>query len=285
MIISDPGTNLIGAAKELKEWRTGWDRDTLARFGCEKGIEFINISANSQHQNGISEVMIKLSKAVLKSLMNSIGTHILSLNELNTLLAETAQLVNERPIGQKPNENVDSNFLSPNSLLLGRSSDRISAGPFRPNGQLLDDPSAFRDRFLLVQAIVDQFWRVWHKLYFPSLLVRQKWHVEKRNVKVGDVVVVRDSNTLRGEWRLARVTTCYPDRFNKVRNIELMVKSKQGGLGHYTSTPPVHIKRHVNNVVVIVPVEEQDLQSEENTCNQQAVSEDATADDETLSEM
>ena len=256
-IISDPGTNFIGAAKELQSWRDGWDMDLLTRFGSERGMEFITIMANSQHQNGISEIMIKLSKSVLKSLMKSIGVQILSLNELNTLLAETAQLVNERPIGLKPNENVDSNFLSPNSLLLGRSSDRICSGPFSPNGQLWSDPKSFTNRFLLVQAIVDQFWRVWHRLYFPSLVVRQKWHVEKRNLKVGDVCVVADSNALRGEWRLARVSLCYPDRRGKVRNVELMIKPRQGGNGTYVSTPPVYIRRHVNNIVVLVPVEEQ----------------------------
>ena len=257
-IISDPGTNLIGAANELKLWREGWDLDMLTRFGCEKGIEWINISANSQHQNGISEVMIKLSKSILKSLMKSLGTQILSLNELNTVLAETAQLVNERPIGLKPNNQVDSSFLSPNSLILGRSSCRISSGPFRSDGLLLGDPSSYKDRFLLVQAITEQFWRTWMKLFFPSLVVRQKWHVEKRNVQVKDVVVVRDSNALRGEWRLAIVSKCYPDRLGKVRNVELVVKPKQGGHGQYMSTPPIEIKRHVNNVVVLVPVEDQE---------------------------
>ena len=148
--------------------------------------------------------------------------------------------------------------MSPNSLILGRSSCRISSGPFRSDGLLLGDPSSYKDRFLLVQAITEQFWRTWMKLFFPSLVVRQKWHVEKRNVQVKDVVVVRDSNALRGEWRLAIVSKCYPDRLGKVRNVELVVKPKQGGHGQYMSTPPIEIKRHVNNVIVLVPVEDQE---------------------------
>ena len=255
-IVSDPGTNFVGAARELKDWRDTWDKDMLIRFGSERGIEFVTIMANSQHQNGISEIMIKLSKAVLKSLLKSLGEHILSLNELNTLLAETAQIVNERPIGMKPNESVDSSFLSPNSLLLGRNADRICSGPFGVQGQLWCDPSSFKNRFLLVQAIADQFWRTWHKLFFPSLIIRQKWHVGKRNLQPGDICVVRDSNSLRGEWRLAEVTCCYKDRLGKVRNVELLLKPKQGGVGSYVSTPSVTIRRHVNNIVVLVPVGE-----------------------------
>ena len=61
-IISDPGTNLIGAANELKEWRDGWDQEMLTRFGAERGLEWITIMANSQHQNGVVESIVKMIK-------------------------------------------------------------------------------------------------------------------------------------------------------------------------------------------------------------------------------
>ena len=158
----------------------------------------------------------------------------------------------------KPNEKVDSAYLSPNSLLLGRSSDRISSGPFWPNLENDDDPRAFKTRFQLVQSIAEQFWRVWVKLYFPSLIIRHKWHAEKRNLKVGDICIVQDSNALRGEWRIARVSNCYPDCHGKVRNVELLVKPKQGGQGDYIPTAPVYIKRHVSKVVVLEPSDSED---------------------------
>ena len=256
-IISDPGTNLLGAAREMKEWRSSWDAQMLQRFGAEKNIQWVTISANSQHQNGISESMVKVSKTVLRSLMKAIGSQVLTLNELNTLLAETAQLVNERPIGTKPNEHVDSAYLSPNSLLLGRNSDRICSGPFLPQNVDWGDPSTYKSRFLMVQAIIEQFWRNWMKLFFPSLVVRQKWHVEKRNLQVGDICVMQDSNAIRGEWRLVKVISCYPDSHGKVRNVELLVKPRQGAGGDYISSAPIHVKRHVQNLVLLVPIEEQ----------------------------
>ena len=141
LIILEPESNLVGAAREMEEWRAGWELDTLTRFGAKKGLEFQNIMAASQHQNGMSEVLIKLSKSVMKTLLRSIGNQVLSSNELNTLLAETMQLVNDRPIEMKPNEKVDSAYLSPNCLLLGRNSSRISAGPFHPAGKLRMIPS------------------------------------------------------------------------------------------------------------------------------------------------
>ena len=39
LIISDPGSQLKGASKELVSWRKGWDEQMLVRFGVEKDLE------------------------------------------------------------------------------------------------------------------------------------------------------------------------------------------------------------------------------------------------------
>ena len=256
VVVSYPGTQLVGCVKELNSWRSGWDIGVLKRYGADKGLEWKLISANAQHQNGISEVMIKLVKGVMKSLLTVIGENILTLNELNTLLCETSQLVNERPIGIQPNENVDCKYLSPTFLLLGRCSSRISQGPFQPDNAVTEDPGAFKNRFLMIQAITEQFWRVWLKLYFPTLVIRQKWHTARRNLAKEDICLIKDSNAIRGEWRLARVTEIYPDAHGRVRNVELAIKPHQSGSPTYTPTAPIHVKRHSGSVVVIVPVED-----------------------------
>ena len=98
MIISDPGSQLVGASQELSRWRKGWEMDKLIRFGATKGLEWQTIMPSSQHQNGAAEVMIKLVKGVKKSILHALGESVLSLNELNTLMVEIANLVNERPI-------------------------------------------------------------------------------------------------------------------------------------------------------------------------------------------
>ena len=127
---TDPGSQLMCAAKELSAWRKNWDLEELIRFGTDKGLTWNFIMADSQHQNGAAESLIKVVKGITKSLMRVVGDPKLSLNELNTLLAECANLANERPIGLKPNIHTDPEYLSPNSLQFGRSSSRISSGPF-----------------------------------------------------------------------------------------------------------------------------------------------------------
>ena len=69
---------------------------------------------------------------------------------------------------------------------------------------------------------------------------------------------MKDSNSLRGEWRLARVSCCYPDRWGKVRNVELLVKPRQGANGDYVGSAPLYLKRHVQNLILLVPCDEND---------------------------
>ena len=73
MIISDPGSQLVAASKELSEWRNGWDMDQLLSFGASRGLEWRLIMPDSQHQNGASEILVKMVKGVKSSLLRSIG--------------------------------------------------------------------------------------------------------------------------------------------------------------------------------------------------------------------
>ena len=255
LIISDPGTQLVGASKELREVRRGWSSDELVRFGAQHSIEWTTVMPSSQHQNGAAEIVVKLVKGIMSSLLASIGTSILSLNELNTLLKEAANICNERPIGLRPNSVSDQEYLAPNSLLLGRSSTRISAGPFQSKDVYDERPKAMKTRFLFVQRIVDSFWKNWTKSYLPTLIVRQKWHHLKRNLSCGDICLVEDQNALRGDWRIGRIINVFPDKHKIVRNVELLVAQKFDGNSSYRYRQPSVLKRHASRVILLVPCE------------------------------
>ena len=261
LIISDCGSQLRGADAEMKKWRLGWDKSELIKFGSSegRGLEWIFIMPASQHQNGAAEVLIKLAKGVYKSFLKALGDIKLSLNEMFTLMAEISNIVNQRPIGIKPNTNCDPEYLSPNSLYLGRASDRINQGPFQPKKLYMWDsnqPSELQDRFILVQNITTQFWKRWIKTYFPTLLVRQKWHWQKRNLVINDVCLLKDEDAIRASWRLARVVNTFPDRRGQVRNVELAVVPMRDGSVNYKPIKANYIKRHVSNVIVLVAADE-----------------------------
>ena len=52
--------------------------------------------------------------------------------------------------------------------------------------------------------------------FFPSLLVCQKWHIEWRDSRVGDIVLLQHRNIARSNWRLSKGTAMYPGREGKV---------------------------------------------------------------------
>lgn len=247
-IFSDCGSQLAAASKELKSVIEGLNKDRLREFGAEHGLEWRFTAADAPWQNGCSESLVKSVKTAIKG---AIGDQVLMFSEFQTVCFEAANLVNERPIGVHPTDPKDDAYLSPNHLLLGRASARIPSGPFR---QTKNE----RLRFEFVQKLVDSFWKRWIRDWFPSLLVRQKWHVDKRNVCVGDVVMVQDSNAVRGQWKIARVSKTFPGIDGRVRKVEVQYKcpplneSPRVCKGRAYTT----IQRPVQRLVVIVAADE-----------------------------
>ena len=94
------------------------------------------------------------------------------------------------------------------------------------------------------------------RYYFHTLIVEQKWHTAKRNMQVGDIVLVQDSNTIRGQWKMAEVVEALPGRDQLVRDVTLRYKN-QGPGGRYAGTQDTRIKRSVHRLVVLLPKEEQ----------------------------
>ena len=94
------------------------------------------------------------------------------------------------------------------------------------------------------------------------LLIRQNWHVEKRNVKVGDVVIVQDSNLVRGSWRLGRVSNVFPGDDARVRNVEIQCNQffTNEQVNVYTGKEYSTIQWPVQKLVVLVPVNEDELE-------------------------
>lgn len=177
-IISDAGTQLVAAGKELKKYDVEWN---------------VIKSADAPWENGCSESLIK---SVKRCLQIAVGDSILTFSELQSVLFEVANLINERPIGTKVCDPNEGTYLCPNDLLLGRSSVRV------PQMQM-DDRCNPRLRWKFIQQVVDTFWRRWIRDYFPTLIVRQKWHTSRRNLERGDLVLVQDTNIIRGKWKLA----------------------------------------------------------------------------------
>ncbi len=45
--------------------------------------------------------------------------------------------------------------------------------------------------------------------------------VERRNVRVDDIVVVQDPNAIRGNWVTGRIVKVYPGNDGRIRNVKV----------------------------------------------------------------
>ena len=194
-IFSDQGSQLVAASKELRDIIKGIDWDLLKRFSVNYNTEWNFAPADSPWVNGATEALVKTVK---RSLNTAVGEQVLSFVELQTVMFEAAQIVNQRPIGSHPSTPEDGTYLCPNDLILGRSSSHVPQGPFK-------ERVTNKHRFDHIKSIVQMFWKNWSRDVFPGLVIRPKWHVESCNVQKGDVVLIQDSNAVRGDWKLGIV--------------------------------------------------------------------------------
>ena len=91
--------------------------------------------------------------------------------------------------------------------------------------------------------MANTFWCRWKREYLQLLQKRQKWTGEQRNLRVGDVVMLKEEGEARGRWPMGRVVEVHPSNDGLVRSITLRVRG-------------VNLKRPVHKTVLLVEAEE-----------------------------
>lgn len=62
MMISDNGSQLVGAERELREMIEGLDTEKLQEFSAERGMKWQFMTPAAPHQNGCAESLVKSCK-------------------------------------------------------------------------------------------------------------------------------------------------------------------------------------------------------------------------------
>ena len=75
---------------------------------------------------------------------------------------------------------------------------------------------------------------------------RQKWTGEKRNLKVDDVVLLKDEGVVRSQWPMGRVIEVHESKDGLVRSVTIKTK---------TST----FKRPVTKTILLVAADDTEL--------------------------
>ena len=196
-----------------------------------------------EHGPWYGAVYERLIRSVKDSLRKVIGKSALDEWELLTLLAEIEAMINDRPLCAVSEDIAQFEPVTPSMLLTGH---QLSHMPSNLPRSLPKDKTeaeivrAWKRRVSLSQ----QLWNRWKKDYMLGLQVRQKWMTARKDLELGDLVLIATENMPRGSWPLARVTSTEnvhnlgDVKSANIRSVELRLSS-----GKLTRRPCQHLVR------------------------------------------
>ena len=243
-VLSDQGSQLIACGKEVATMLELVDWNAVEGWCSRRGIVWKCVPPQGQHMNGVTESLIRFTKHILHQVLE--GKR-MTFIEIQTVLFETSQILNSRPLAlhSRPGEDpLDGGPLTPNHLLLGRATSKI------PEFSYSNMSNTKRVRFL--QTIVQEFWNKWRIQVFHSLVPQYKWHKSMRNVQVGDVVLVGEDAIGVGEYKLGQVEDVKVSKDGLVRSCQVRCVSRTDG-----KISKSLLQRPIHKLCVIVPKEEQ----------------------------
>ena len=80
--------------------------------------------------------------------------------------------------------------------------------------------------------------------------------MDRRNVRIGHIVLTQDKNSLKNSWKLTEVIKTLTSNDNRVRNVTVRYKFNKPG-HEYKGQSDITVNRSVHSLIIILPIEEQ----------------------------
>ena len=218
-IYTDNGSNFRGAANDLKQLyqllKTDEWQETLRAFFLENHISWHFIPERAPHFGGLWEAAVKSAKYHLKRV---VGKQKLTYEEFSTVTAQVEACLNSRPLLRMDSHSPDGiQPPTPGHALIGKP---LVAYPETS----IPEKSMHDNRWTLQQGLVQSFWKAWSNEYFKQLQATHKWQKnKKKNLSVGDVVLMKDGSKFKTHWGMGLVSKVYPGKDKIVRTVDVRV--------------------------------------------------------------
>uniref|UniRef100_A0A8D8Y2Z5 Integrase catalytic domain-containing protein n=1 Tax=Cacopsylla melanoneura TaxID=428564 RepID=A0A8D8Y2Z5_9HEMI len=221
-IYCDQGSNFIGAANALGELYTFLStkefKDSYTQELLENRIQFHFNPPAAPHFGGIWESAVK---GVKTHLYRTIGSQILTYEELNTVFIGIESILNSRPLCQLSSDPSDPVALTPAHFLMQCPTKHIPS---------MNDEVHMKlgERYKLIQQLLSNFWKRWTNEYLSSLQERTKWMKDAPiKLQVGMLVLIKSENTPVLSWLLGRIIEVFKSSSDGVARVAL-VKTSHG---------------------------------------------------------
>ncbi|XP_061897713.1 uncharacterized protein LOC133646409 [Entelurus aequoreus] len=236
----DQGSNFIGARNKFKEALKQCDTKLLEVFLTERQCEFVFNTPSASHAGGVWERQIRTVRNVLNATFAQCPGR-LDDASLRTLLYEAMAIVNSRPLTVDGiNDPQALEPLTQNHLIMMKSKVALP-----PPGEFVKEDLYATKRWRRVQYLIEQFWGRWKKEYLLNISTRQKWHLPQRNLRVNDIVIIKDDNLPRNHWQLGRVVETVQDRDGLVRRVKVQVGERKSQRKQDLPSKPSVIERPI----------------------------------------
>ena len=184
------------------------------------------ITAQAPWKGGVYERLIGLMEKVMKK---SIGKGVLSDTEFENFVIRVESVLNTRPIVQLHDDSCDVlrpiDFLQPRLSMINENPHNLEI--YKGSKKRDNTVSDMRKLFRRTEETLDKFWKLWNNQYLNCLRERiGKSHKQgkfstKRIPKVGEIVLLKDEDTHRDLWRLAKITELPEGVENKIRTAKI----------------------------------------------------------------
>lgn len=218
LMFSDNAKTFKGANNELKDVLESWKSPELENFITGKGMRWKFITPRAPNQGGLWEAAVKSAKHHMKRMLNG---HIFTFERMQTLFAKISAVLNSRPLVPLTDDPLELNYLTPSHAMIGERSVQPMCRDLRAI------PINRVTQHKLLDKIQQEFWNVWRKEYIGSLQTRYKWNRAEGNLRVNDLVLLKEDNVPPGVWPIARVIEVYPGTDGIVRSVKIRTASSE----------------------------------------------------------
>ena len=241
-LYSDCGTNFIGAHNVLNAALKEMDKTLVNRYLTDNGLAWNFNVPRASHMGGVWERMIGVCRRILDAVLRETNVGLPLTHELlTTFLAEVcAIIVNSRPLVPVSTDPEAPEILTPATILTMKTTPL-----YAPPGDYTQTTNTFGCQWRRVQHLAETFWSRWRREFLPTLQPHTRWHSKKRDLRIGDVVLL-NIDAHRNDWPYGCVIWTLPSSDGRVHKARIKT-AKNGDTQIYS--------RPVTELILLLPAE------------------------------
>ena len=208
-IISDNANQFkLGNIVIDKVWNEVVNDPDVQSYISNEGIYWKCIIEYSPWRGGFYERLVGLTK---RSLKKSLGKRMVSGQYMQTLLVETAAIINSRPLTYLDDDINSRRALTPAHFInfnVNTGMPDVSADYYEPHEV---SSKVLLQNWKKGQDSMNYLWSVWNEEYLQALRERHTPQMKsikgetQREPQIGEVVIIKEELLPRGRWKLGKI--------------------------------------------------------------------------------